>query len=219
MIHLPKSQPAPNSLASRQSYRDQDVIERLKDDFKNKCYICEEKEITTLNVEHFIPHKGNVDLKFDWNNLFFACGHCNNTKLAKPDYDNILNCTDPRDEPENWIVYELEPFSIEKVNLKPMVGFESNQRVINTIRLLDSVYNGTTPLKRLESSNLRAKLQREILDFSKYLNEYYSEDLTTEEKNTCSRIIQRHLQSSSAFTAFKRWIIKNNPKLQKEFSR
>jgi hypothetical protein len=216
MIHLSKSQPAPISLASKQSYREPDVLERLQNDFKNKCYICEEKEITTLNVEHFIPHKGDIDLKFDWNNLFFACGHCNGTKGKE--YDSILNCTDPKDDPENWIEYEIKPFPKEKVKLNPIAGFESNQRVMNTVHLLDSVYNGTTALKKLESSNLRAKLQREIGDFNKYLKEYYSEDSTLEEKNTCNRIILRQLQSSSAFTAFKRWIIKNNSKLQKDFS-
>ena len=217
MIHLPKSEPAPSSLSKKQSYRESDVLERLKTDFKNKCYICEEKEITTLNVEHFIPHRNNIDLKFDWNNLFFACGHCNNTKLAKPEYDTILNCTDPKDDPENWIEYELKPFPKEKVKLKPKVGFESNQRVMNTIQLLDSVYNGTTHLKKIESSNLRDKLLKEIIDFQQNLLEYY-QDLDDEEKGICRKKILRHLQYSSAFTAFKRWIIKNNPELQKDFS-
>jgi hypothetical protein len=217
MIHLPKSQPAPISLASKKSYRELDVIERLHSDFKNKCYICEEKEITTLNVEHFISHRNNIDLKFDWNNLFFSCGHCNNTKLAKTEYDNILNCTDSKDDPESWIEYEMKPFPKEKVNLKSAQGFESNERVANTIKLLDSVYNGTTPLKLIESSNLRNKLLSEIKDFQKYLLEYY-EDISEQDKITCKKKIQNHLKSSSAFTAFKRRIIKNNMELQKEFS-
>ena len=217
MIHLPKSQPAPSSLALKQSYREVDVLERLRKDFKNKCYICEENEITTLNVEHFIPHRNNIDLKFDWNNLFFACGHCNNTKLAKSDYDNILNCTNPKDDPENLIEYEMKPFPKEKVNLKSVQGFESDKRVVNTIKLLDSIYNGTTSLKMIESSNLRNKLLREIMDFQKYLLEYY-QDITDEDRDICKKKIQTHLKSNSAFTAFKRWIIKNNSELKKDFS-
>lgn len=37
-------------------------------------------------------HKGNLDLKFDWDNLFLSCKHCNNTKGDR--FDNILNCMD-----------------------------------------------------------------------------------------------------------------------------
>ncbi|HEY5125388.1 MAG TPA: HNH endonuclease, partial [Ignavibacteria bacterium] len=97
MVYLEKSQPAPDCLEIEKAkangnYRSAEVLNRLKNDFKNKCYICEYKEPVTINVEHFRPHKGNKDLEFDWNNLFWACGHCNNIKLAK--FDNILNCTD-----------------------------------------------------------------------------------------------------------------------------
>lgn len=96
MIYLPKSQPAPNCLESEKrkksgDYKCGNVLERLKNDFKNKCYLCEDKGIRKIEIEHFAPHQGDIDLKFDWHNLFFACGHCNNTKIAK--YDDILNCT------------------------------------------------------------------------------------------------------------------------------
>ena len=43
MIHLPKSQTAPTSLVLKKSYRKKDVLDQLIEDFKNKCYICEEK--------------------------------------------------------------------------------------------------------------------------------------------------------------------------------
>ena len=43
-----------------------------------------------LPVEHLIPHKGNKDLEFEWNNLFLACPHCNNIKRDK--YTPILDC-------------------------------------------------------------------------------------------------------------------------------
>jgi hypothetical protein len=69
----------------------------------------------------------------------------------------------------------------------------------------------------MESANLRNKLLREIMDFQKYLMEYY-QDITDEDRNACKKKIQNHLQSNSAFTAFKRWIIKNNSELRKDFS-
>ena len=88
MINIVKSQPSPECLSieaqkKNGDYKCGEVLSRIKNDFYNKCYICETQAPTTINVEHFRPHKGNVSLKFDWNNLFYACGHCNNTKLAK----------------------------------------------------------------------------------------------------------------------------------------
>jgi 5-methylcytosine-specific restriction endonuclease McrA len=79
------------------------VLNRIQTDFRNKCYLCEFKAPTNINTEHFFPHKGNVDLKFDWNNLFYCCGHCNNTKGDRPEFDEILNCTIEADEIESKI--------------------------------------------------------------------------------------------------------------------
>ena len=109
MVYLEKSQPAPESLVTEKTkasgkYNKEDVLERLVLDFKNKCYICEYQQ-PSVQVEHFIPHKGNVDLKFDWDNLFFACGHCNGTKLAKLEYNDILNCTKKSHDVENFLKY------------------------------------------------------------------------------------------------------------------
>ena len=75
MVFQEKSQPAPPCLAKEKQkatgdYKCGDVFERTKTDFKNKCYICENKEPITINIEHFRPHKGDKKLKFDWNNLF-----------------------------------------------------------------------------------------------------------------------------------------------------
>jgi uncharacterized protein (TIGR02646 family) len=94
MIYIQKSQPAPECLAQQKDYKCGDVIPRLKADFHNKCYLCEDKGITSINVEHFIPHRGDKNLMYDWDNLFYSCGHCNNTKLAIPKFNNILNCTE-----------------------------------------------------------------------------------------------------------------------------
>lgn len=208
MIHLPKSQPAPLSLESEKkkitgSYKEIDVLERLKEDFKNKCYICETKEPQIINVEHFKPHKGNIDLKFDWNNLFFSCGHCNNTKLDK--FDDILNCTESN-AIETKIKYEIKPFPKEKAKIE---AIENIPQINNTVDLLNQVYNGTTNLKQIESSNIRSNLLREIKEFQALLFEYDDED-EDEEKEKFRKKIIKHLNSNSAYTAFKRWIIRDN---------
>lgn len=214
MINIEKSTPPPKCLEKEKNkangdYKCGDVLERIKNDFFNKCYLCEFKEPPTINVEHFTPHLGNNDLKFDWNNLFWSCGHCNNTKSDR--FDNIVNCTNPEHDVENWIKYEMKPFPEEQVKI---TSLKNDEMVNNTVRLLVEVYNGTTPLKRIESSNIRKALLEDILDFQKQLLGYVEND---EEREHYLKRIKKHLKKSSAFTAFKRWIIKENPVLRKDF--
>jgi len=217
MINIEKSIPPPPCLEKEKQkangdYKCGDVLERTKKDFKNKCYICEYKEPPSINVEHFLPHKGNKNLKFDWNNLFWACVHCNNTKRDR--FDNILNCINPEHDVENWIKYEMRPFPREKVKITVL---KNNEIVDNTVQLLLEAYNGTTPLKIIESANIRQTLLEEILDFQRLLVEYYNEGIDDDEKRISLIKIKRHLKKTSAFTAFKRWIIKDNPVLKQDF--
>ena len=82
MVRVKRSMPAPESLEIEKnkasgSYEKTDVVERLRKDFHNKCYICEMDNLQDPQVEHLRPHFNgkNIDLKFDWNNLFWSCGY------------------------------------------------------------------------------------------------------------------------------------------------
>jgi hypothetical protein len=217
MINIIRSQPEPSCLAYESTkkngdYKCGDVIYRLEIDFFNKCYICEAKRPSNINVEHFKAHKGDKKLKFDWNNLNLSCGHCNNTKLAI--HDNILDCTNENIKIIDLIEFKINPFPKEKAEIKALID---NQSVINTVKLLDEVYNGTTTLKQLESSNLRTQIINEMRVFSNLLFEYYEDGLTQEEKQAIKNSIKQKLSVESAFTAFKVCVIKNNVTLLKEF--
>lgn len=219
MVYFEKSQPAPSCLVIEKNkasgdYKCGEVLDRLNKDFKSKCYICEQKEPTAINVEHFVPHKGNIDLKFDWNNLFWSCGHCNNTKLGK--YDNILNCTDTSHDIENKLKYEMKPFPFEQVSISAL---DETEKTIQTKKLLLEVYNGTTKLKKIESANLRNKILAEIIVFERLLKEYYDDNNISEDKEYYLDKIKKHLDSASGFTAFKRWIIRENEVLKSEFEK
>lgn len=214
MLYFEKSQPAPTCLQTEKNYRCSGVLEQLRIDFKDKCYICECKNPTVINVEHFKPHRGDNILKLDWSNLFWSCGHCNNTKLAKPEYDSILNCTDLTDDVEQQLKYEFKPFPHEKVSISAVN--QQNTKAINTKNLLNAVFNGTTTLKNIEADNLRKQLLKEIKNYQDYLISY-DEACDEEDKHHSLRKIKSHLNSGSAFTSFKRQIIKDNPELLKEF--
>jgi hypothetical protein len=220
MIYLPKSQPAPDCLALEKNkvsgtYNCITVNERLKTDFKNKCYICENKEPHSINIEHFSPHKGDVDLKFDWNNLFYCCAHCNNIKLAISTYDNILNCTIETDKVDLKIKYLINPFPGE---LTVISAIDNTPKVNNTVSLLKAVYNGTTTQKKIESANIRSKLLIEIRKFQDLLFEYFDDGYNEEEREDIKNQIIRHLRPTSNFTAFKKWIVWGNENLKAEFN-
>ena len=219
MINITKTQPAPLCLESEKKkksgqYNCGNVLPRLKTDFHNKCYICENAGITTINIEHFRPHQGNIDLKFDWSNLFYACGHCNNTKLAK--YQNLLDCTtDPR-QITDLIQFNIQPFPFEIPKISAVQS--GNIAIDDTVLLLEAVYNGTTPQKRIEAANLRQKLIEEIASFGALLRQFYFKvGLSDKEKERISTEIRRKLHPAAPFTAFKIWIIKNNKQFKADF--
>ena len=112
-------------------------------------------------------------MKFAWLNLFYACGHCNNTKLAK--YDNILNCTLAEHGVETRIRYWMNPYPKEKVEVTAQ---DDAPVVRESVNLLDDIYNGTTTLKLIESANIRNQILQEISVFQKLLLDFYH-DLAT----------------------------------------
>jgi hypothetical protein len=220
MINLVKSQPAPDCLAIEKlkkngTYNCGDVLMRLKTDSHNKCYLCEDKGITSINIEHFIAHLGDLDLKFDWNNLFYVCGHCNNTKLAL--YQRLLNCTNSTIKITDVIKFKgygmpKEHFKITATEAQPSL------ETTNTVALLNAIYTGTTKNKEIASENLRDKVSKELAAFTQYLRDfYYEEGLNELEKETLTAKIRRRLSPESPFTAFKIWVIKSSPRYMQDF--
>lgn len=215
LINIKRSFPAPKILEEEKkkkngTYNQKEVLDILKKDFHNKCYICETKA-TTLNIEHLVAHKGDKDIKFDWNNLFLSCGHCNNIKLTN--YDDILDCT--KEDVEKCISYRFEPLLPKaKVKIEALID---NKKVNKTIELLNKVYNGTTTIKSMESENIRKKLLDELMKFQRLIYDYVCEDLDGEEKTELCSKIKSNLKASSEYTSFKRWMIRDVDSLREEF--
>ncbi len=206
MVFFEKSQPSPNI---GKNYNNSEVLERLREDFHNKCYICEEKEPKDINIEHFIAHKGDDSLKLDWNNLFLSCTHCNNVKLDN--YQNLLNCTCLEDEVDKALHYYCKPFPKEKAEFIVMIA---SLKADETKELLEKTFNGEhTAQKTLESANLRSLLVKEIRIFQSLLFDYFENS----DNEYFLLKIKEHLSNRSAFTAFKRWIIRDNQALNREF--
>lgn len=190
------------------------VVNALKEEFHDKCYICEQKNIKSINIEHFKPHKGsNKELMFDWNNLYYACGHCNNLKLSK--YDNILDPGNPEEDVEKSIHYGMPILHKRaQVEIKACVD---NEKTNNTVELLNYVYNGKTAIKDIEAVNIKNDLVKDLVQFTNWLREYDDDELEDDEKEDLKRKIRKGLNAKSAFTAFKRQVVKDIEYLYEEF--
>lgn len=112
MVKIERTPVAPASLAiekAKQSgtYRGDDVVQLLHQDFHGKCYLCEINELQSVEVEHLKAHHNGADRdrKFDWNNLFYSCAHCNGVKNRAEYEESILDCC--RVDPEEYLLQEL----------------------------------------------------------------------------------------------------------------
>ena len=189
--------------AKNGSYNTPEVNAALKEMFHGKCYICENKQITSYQIEHLIPHRGNIELKYDWNNLFLACAHCNNTKLDK--FDPIIDCT--KENVEELIAFRRKGyFGTDEKLIFDML--DSGIETQNTVKLLQEVYYGSTPQKKMEAKIIRRNLRKELSEFKEYVREY--KEAEDEEKDDLECLLQQQLKDSSPFVAFKRWLIRDN---------
>lgn len=216
MVKIERSFPAPDSLAEEAKKADgkydrQDVIERLNKDFHNKCYICEMKGLQDPNVEHLLPHKNGKypQRKFDWENLFWSCGHCNGIKNNSKYDDGIMDCC--KCDPEEYLFFYL--LNDDVIVEASDTNDEMQKR---TALLITEVFSLKNSGMRTYKSDARLKLlQKEMVLLYKQLEKLRS--------NPNSKVIMRTIGSllrrESAFAAFKRCYVREHageyPELQK----
>lgn len=210
MVKCDKSPIAPPSLAQEKrkgkngSYNKADVVMQLIHDFHGKCYICELKSPSDIEVEHLVPKANDgpddVTLQFDWNNLFLSCPHCNRVKNRQEFNGTIIDCciTDPE-------IHVLFQYGTDDVIVTPLDNDISSER---TATLVYDVFNLKNSGIRIYASQYRLdKLKEEMNVFFKALLKYdRSKSLFQRRK------VEALLRRSSAFAAFKRSYVRNNPK-------
>lgn len=215
MVKVTRSFPAPGSLAEEAKkaagrYDKPDVVERLRRDFHNKCYICGIKGLQDPNVEHLLPHKNGKypERKFDWENLFWSCGHCNSIKKSCKYDAGIIDCF--KQDPEQYLAFQL-------------IG----SRVVISEKQEDGIYKRTAALiietftlqntgMRTYTSDERLRLlQKEMNILYKQLEKLHN----TPDSKIIIRTICSLLRRESAFAAFKRCYVREHadeyPQLQK----
>ena len=195
----------------KSSYNTPEVNAALREMFHGKCYICESKDITSYQIEHLYSYHKELNLKYDWNNLFLSCAHCNNTKLDK--YEPIIDCT--KENVEEFIAFRKNGYFGTDEELVFEI-LDSREVTKNTQKLLREVYYGSTPQKKMEAKILRRILRKEISLFKEYVREY--QEAEDEEKEDLKYLLKQQLGDASPFAAFKRWLIRDNEEAFPELS-
>lgn len=215
MVKIERSFPAPESLAAEAKkadgrYDKQDVIERLKRDFHNKCYICEMKELQDPNVEHLLPHENGKypERKFDWENLFWSCGHCNGIKNNSKYEEGVLDCC--KYDPEKYLYFGINGESVEIV-----VMTDSDDTARRTALLVTEVFSKKNTGMRTYTSAERMKLLQEEMNI---LYKQLQKLQEMPNSKVTMRIVRSLLRRESAFAAFKRCYVRKHtaeyPQLQ-----
>lgn len=215
MVKIERSFPAPQSLAEEAKkangrYDKQDVIEQLRKDFHNKCYICEMQDLQDPNVEHLLPHKNGKysERKFDWENLFWSCGHCNGIKNNNKYDEGIIDCC--KSDPEKRMY-----FHVVEDNVVISVADSGDDIAKRTALLITESFSLKNTGMRTYTSDKRMKLlQKEMNVLYKQLENLHN----TPNQKVTKRLIRSLLRRESAFAAFKRCYVREHaaeyPELQ-----
>jgi hypothetical protein len=180
-----------------EAYRSGNVFDTLRKDFHSKCYICEDAEVTSSNVEHFEPHKNDLQKKYDWSNLFFACTHCNNLKHHH--FFPMLNCTIKSDHVWHCMEIQFNPFPKPTVTIIPHPQPGKERECENTRRLLEKCLCGVncTSIKLHGASVLRGKMTRVFNDINDAIR---SRDILK---------VKQMVADDAPFAGMLRWHLKN----------
>lgn len=219
MVKIKRSFPAPASLAKEANkvngrYDSQDVIEQLKKDFHNKCYICEMKELQDPNVEHLLPHKNGKlkEREFDWENLFWSCGHCNGVKNNKKYDEGILDCC--KHDPEKYLYFKIQDNDVIIDVADPDDEIQNR-----TALLITETFSKKNTGMRTYTSDERLKLLQKEMDI---LYKQLEKLRTLSNSKVTMRILRSLLKRESAFAAFKRCYVRQHtieyPELQQYVS-
>ena len=216
MVKIERTPKAPESLAveskkANGSYREPDVVDQLKQDFHNKCYICELNDLTDIEVEHLLPHYGRTRIErvFDWNNLFYSCTHCNSIKNSRKYDEKILDCC--KVDPElllNHIILD------GRVSVEPAAG-NTDEDVMMTADLIQSCFNkDNTGIRTVQCKARYDRLAKTMNDLYCTLEKYHKDKGSTK----YLRALKGMLKREHKFAAFTRHYIRQHldvyPELQ-----
>lgn len=204
MIRVKKRDVAPAELKTK-GYKDDMVKRAILVDQDDKCYICERKVITDYEVEHLASQSKNKGAVNEWDNLYIACNYCNDKK--KTSFDDIKH-------PDTYNVEDVITHKFDP--MKELVEFTTDctiPGVINTVKLLDRMFNGTNGTTRtLMETRFYNQFKMSFNHFQSVVHDYMS-GRTDEMRPVIEKLVDR----KSEYLAFKYAVIMQNERLCNDF--
>ncbi|HEJ0095005.1 TPA: HNH endonuclease [Citrobacter freundii] len=212
MFNIIRSYPEPLDL-SRKVYNSPEIVDQLRGVFYDKCYLCEQGDLSDPEVEHFLPHGGSDELLYGWDNLFYSCSRCNSIKSNT--HVNLLNCASNDVDVFEEIIHLAGNSVNGIIDVRPSSD-EPTQETLNTVELLRKCYNSeNTGFRGITKENLMEKIQN---DFA-----YYTElrmvlaNLRSTEEQIIQAIDRMKVicRPSYPFSVFWRWHILTDTRLNR----
>ncbi|ERK99715.1 hypothetical protein O999_10855 [Pseudomonas putida LF54] len=195
----------------RTGYNTPEIVKALEKMFLGKCYLCEQDALSDPEIEHFQPHEGNTKLKFDWNNLYYACSRCNSLKGST--HTDLLDCCDPDTDVFSPIKLVLPSRYDDDIHVT-LTENEPSEKAVNTSRLLNRCYNeDATGLRGITRAVLVEKMHGEWHQLVGYRNIVTSIRFSDEEKHIPMGRIKAMLQTKYPFSVFWKWWVLGDSKL------
>lgn len=162
MFNVIRNYPEPLDL-SRKIYNSPEIVGRLRQIFHDKCYLCEQGDLSDPEVEHFKPHGGSDELLYGWDNLFYSCSRCNSIKSHT--HRDLLDCTSSDADVFEEIIHLAGNSVNGFIDVRPSSNAPT-QETLNTVGLLQKCYNSeNTAFRGITKENLMEKIQD---DFAYY---------------------------------------------------
>lgn len=206
MIRVSKSSKPPRSLSETNAYDGKDVLQQLESDQYKKCYLCERRLCADFQVEHHKSKNRNPHLRQNWDNLFWACGYCNNKKGDL--FDNTLHPTTVNIEAE---IKQSIDFPNKRAEFTATATTASHEE---TITLLSRIHNGTKNVRTKREENFFEYIISVVNDFQRLVVDYLADP--SDEKRS---LIQKELEIDKECLGFKYWIIMSNSQLSATFKK
>ena len=188
------------------------IVDELEKIFYGKCYLCEDKA-GNINIEHLVPHKGNPELKYDWNNLYYSCSRCNEIKHEQT---NILDCCN-----ENIDVFKAIKClcTTDKNGYIFVEAQNKDNETINTANLLNRCYNEKdTSTRRISQTYLYNKINDERSKFVDQCNILLDNSYSDTEKLEAKQELIEMTEISYPFSVFWKWHILSDNELLKIYN-
>jgi uncharacterized protein (TIGR02646 family) len=200
MFNVERVAPAPASL-NRNQYNTKDVVDILEPMFHGKCYLCEQDELSAPEIEHFDPHMGDENKKYNWANLYYSCARCNSIKGTR--HTNLLDCCDNNIDVLRGIKCLLPSCSDSDILISTQLN---NLQANNTVELLNRCYNEkNTPLRGITRAVLMDKLFELHVEFQQYRLTLKLKKHTPEEKAFAKARLTVMIKTHYPFSVFWRW--------------